>query len=35
VTLRILLVDDNPTFLTSVMQFFAMLADTQVVGNAP
>jgi DNA-binding NarL/FixJ family response regulator len=34
VTLRILLVDDNPTFLASVRQFFQFLPDAQVIGDA-
>jgi DNA-binding NarL/FixJ family response regulator len=33
-TLRILLADDNPTFLAAVRQFLRSLADTEVVGVA-
>ncbi len=33
-SLRILLVDDNRTFLTAVRQYLAMLPDTKVVGLA-
>jgi len=32
--LRILLVDDNPTFLTAVRQCLAMLPEAEVVGQA-
>ncbi len=33
-SLRILLADDNPTFLAAVRQFLSTLADTEVVGEA-
>ena len=33
-SLRILLADDNPTFLAVVRQFLTTLADTEVVGEA-
>ena len=31
-TIKILLVDDNPTFLAAVWQFIDMLPDVEVVG---
>ena len=33
-SLRILLADDNPTFLAAVRQFLSTLAETEVVGEA-
>lgn len=33
-TIRILLVDDNPTFLSAVWQFIDMLPDVEVIGQA-
>ncbi len=33
-TIKILLVDDNPTFLAAVWQFIDMLPDVEVVGQA-